>query len=72
MAIKDLISNVTEIISDARTKGFEYSDTNDVPNVNTSGLTYESGDSKKGKKINTCVLYVDIRNSVKLIAPKSF
>ena len=29
-------------------------------------MTYESGDAKKGKCIETCVLFVDIRNSVEL------
>ena len=67
MAIKDLITELNDLITDARGKDFTYSDTDEVPNVDTSGLTYESGNEKKGKKIKTCVLYVDIRESVKLI-----
>ena len=37
-----------------------------VPHYNDSGFTFESGQVKKGKVINTCVLFVDIRNSVAL------
>ena len=37
-----------------------------VPSLSDSDLTYESGDAKKGKCIETCVLFVDIRNSVEL------
>lgn len=71
---KALYTELCEIISDVRTKGFEYTDTSEVPSANVPdpNLTYESGETKKGKKINTCVLFVDIRNSVKLIEDHQF
>lgn len=72
MAIKELMTELNETIKDARVQDFTYSNTDDVPNSDTSGLTYESGDTKKGKIIKTCVLYVDIRNSVKLIESHQF
>jgi len=37
-----------------------------VPHYDDSGLTFEGGQTKKGKIIETCVLFVDIRNSVAL------
>lgn len=37
-----------------------------VPHYNDQGFTFESGKEKKGKMIETCVLYVDVRNSVAL------
>lgn len=37
-----------------------------VPHYSDQGFTFESGMEKKGKMIETCVLYVDIRNSVAL------
>lgn len=37
-----------------------------VPHYDDSGFTFESGKTKKGKMIKTCVLFVDIRNSVAL------
>ena len=56
-----------DIIDDVFATGFEFSSTKDVPSVDTSGLTYESGKDKKGKEIETCVLYVDIRDSVEMV-----
>lgn len=62
------------IISDVQKMGFEYISTNEVPSAHKSdsNLTYESGETKKGKVINTCVLYVDIRDSVKLVEKHQF
>jgi adenylate cyclase len=62
------------IISDVQKMGFEYISTNEVPSAHKSdsNLTYESGVAKKGKVINTCVLYVDIRDSVKLVEKHQF
>lgn len=39
------------------------SDSYKVPNVNDPGFTFSSGQGKKGKLINTCVLFLDMRNS---------
>jgi len=54
------------MINDVRVKGFSYSTSLNVPSLSDCDLTYESGDAKKGKCIETCVLFVDIRNSVEL------
>lgn len=54
------------MINDVRVKGFSYSTSLNVPSLSDCDLTYESGDAKKGKCIKTCVLFVDIRNSVEL------
>ena len=41
-----------------------------VPDIDDKNLTYGNGDEKKGVEINTCVLFVDIRNSVQLTKDK--
>jgi hypothetical protein len=38
--------------------------------LDDSNLTYGNGEEKKGVEINTCVLFVDIRNSVQLTKDK--
>lgn len=66
-----LIKRLREVVKDVYTTDVEFSPISDVPNVNTTtGLTFESGDVKRGRTIKTCVLYVDIRNSVQLIKDK--
>lgn len=72
MAIKDFIDEISDLVSDVNDKGFTYTDTNQVPNVDDTALTFESGADKKGKKIETCVLYTDIRDSVKLTEELDF
>lgn len=37
-----------------------------VPNDDDAGLTFETGKTKKGKKVTTAVLFVDLRNSTTL------
>lgn len=66
MAIKETIQEIDELVADVIKTGFVYNPTYLVPKRDDSQLTYESGTEKKGKRINTCVLYVDIRNSVQL------
>jgi len=74
MTVSDLIKDLILTISDARNMGFEYISTKEVPSAYKpdSNLTYKSGTSKKGKIIETCVLYVDIRDSVKLVDKHQF
>lgn len=77
MTVSDLnnfINDLISIISDARNMGFEYVSTTEVPSAHKpdSNLTYKSGGAKKGKIIETCVLYVDIRDSVKLVDKHQF
>ncbi|MCD7971061.1 MAG: hypothetical protein LUG18_00090 [Candidatus Azobacteroides sp.] len=64
MVLKDLINEVQEDIQDVKNTQFIYSNTTSVPRRKDLGLTFESGKEKKGKILNTCVLYVDIRDSV--------
>lgn len=66
MSVKELIERVEEEVQDVLNTGFKFSGATSVPNYDDSGLTYESGEIKKGKELETCVLYADIRNSVKL------
>lgn len=66
MAVKDKITEIEEDVLDVINTNFTYSDTNSVPNSENSDLTFERNIEKKGKEIETCVLFVDIRDSVKL------
>jgi len=66
MAIKDILQEIKEDVADVYDTKFEYTSTSLVPNSHTGGLTFERGVYKTGKMISTCVLYVDIRNSVEL------
>ena len=66
MAVKDFLDEQYSMIKDVKDTTFEYSNTTAVPLVSDSGLTYESGDTKKGKVLESCVLFTDIRNSVEL------
>lgn len=66
MAIKDLIEEINNDVIDVTKTGFEYTNTNGVPNRSDGQLTFERGVTKRGKILRSCVLYVDIRNSVAL------
>jgi adenylate cyclase len=66
MAIKDLISEIESDVSDVLKTGFEYINTSNVPNRSDNQLTFERDVAKRGKILKTCVLFVDIRNSVSL------
>jgi adenylate cyclase len=66
MAVKNVIEEIERDVIDVTKTDFVHIETNSVPNRHDVELTYESGKEKKGKKINTCVLFVDIRNSVAL------
>lgn len=60
------VNEFRDTIQDSKNKDFEFKISYKVPSINDTDLTYESGKAKKGKEITTCVLYVDIRNSVAL------
>jgi class 3 adenylate cyclase len=66
MAIKDFLDEIEEDVKDMKNKNFDYSSTEDVPSRHDGSLNFESGKDKNGKILNSCVLYVDIRNSVEL------
>lgn len=61
------LQEINDGIKDVMSTSFMF-DVNctNVPHYSDSGLTFESGKTKKGKTIETCVLFVDIRNSVAL------
>ncbi|MGM0582949.1 MAG: adenylate/guanylate cyclase domain-containing protein [Bacteroidota bacterium] len=66
MAIKDLLGEIETDVKDMKSLNFEYSSTNSVPSRHDNSFTFESGKDKTGKTLKSCVLYVDIRNSVEL------
>ena len=66
MDIKDKLSEIELDIKDVKNLGFSYTNTKEVPSRGDTVLTFEKGKNKKGKEIETCVLFVDIRNSVQL------
>lgn len=63
---KAIIDKVTAEVKDIFDTDFVFPHSTTVPNVDDAGLTYANGVTKKGKEITTCVLFVDIRNSVAL------
>lgn len=71
MDLKRLMTDIEDMITDVRTKEFTYNTSSKVPSLSDCDLTYESGYAKKGKCIETCVLFVDIRNSVELTCKHS-
>ncbi|HRE74321.1 MAG TPA: adenylate/guanylate cyclase domain-containing protein [Flavobacteriales bacterium] len=66
MAVKTILEEIEKDVIDVTKTTFTHNDTRVVPSSDDCELTYESGKDKKGKKIETCVLYADIRNSVAL------
>ena len=68
---KDALQHIADGISDIFRTEFVYNNCREVPHYDDSNLTFEYGETKKGKKIKTCVLYADLRNSVKLSAQYS-
>ena len=64
---KDTLQNISDIIKDIISTDFIFNkNCINVPHPDDQDLTFESGETKKGKIIETCVLFVDIRNSVEL------
>ncbi len=70
MARKDFFNNISTIIDDWKNTTFTFNPKDYVPDLDDSNLTYGNGEEKKGIEIETCVLYVDIRNSVQLTKDK--
>lgn len=66
MSRKDFFKNIETVIDDWKDTSFTFISKNDVPGLDDANLTYGNGEEKKGIEINTCVLFVDIRNSVQL------
>lgn len=70
MTRKDFFNRITDIIKDWKDSAFSFLPKNHVPGLDDNNLTYGNGQAKKGVDINTCVLFVDIRNSVQLTKEK--
>lgn len=66
MKMKNILNEIEADIRDIKVKNFQYTSTKEVPSRHDTSLTFERGLDKIGKEIETCVLYVDIRNSVEL------
>lgn len=70
MGLKDLKAELEEDIKTILHSDFEVSitDTTKVPTIDTAEITYPNFDEKKlkAKRIQTCVLYIDIRKSTDL------
>lgn len=74
MSLKDFFETIDDQVSTVLDSDFdiEVTDTKFVPNFNDPNITYDNLDTKKikCKRLESCVLYVDIRNSVQLSASK--
>jgi adenylate cyclase len=66
MEIKDLIEEIEGDVVDVLATKLEYYNTTNVPRRSDPQLTFERNVEKKGKTLSTCVLFVDIRDSVAL------
>lgn len=63
---KEFFDNINSVINDWKNTGFTFNPKTYVPGLDDINLTYGNGEEKKGIEINTCVLFVDIRDSVQL------
>ena len=70
MSRKDFMTSIESVINDWKSTSFNFFAQQYVPGLDDSNLTYGNGQEKKGIEINTCVLFVDIRNSVQLTKDK--
>lgn len=70
MAREEFFKNINSVISDWKNTGFTFNPKTSVPGLDDTNLTYGNGEEKKGIEINTCVLFVDIRDSVQLTKSK--
>ncbi len=62
--------SINSVINDWKNTGFTFNPKTYVPGLDDTNLTYGNGEEKKGVEINTCVLFVDIRDSVQLTKSK--
>jgi len=59
----NLLDNLKSEIHNIFSNSIETTKSYSVPSRDDTGLTFPIGDNKRGKLIETCVLFVDIRNS---------
>lgn len=67
---KEFMNVINGVIDDWKNTGFSFSQKDNVPGIDDANLTYGCGQEKKGIELNSCVLFVDIRNSVQLVKDK--
>ncbi|MGN8826135.1 adenylate/guanylate cyclase domain-containing protein [Segatella copri] len=70
MVRKEFMNIITNVINDWKNTDFSFLQKDYVPGLDDANLTYGCGQEKKGIELNSCVLFVDIRNSVQLIKDK--
>lgn len=63
---KSFFANIDNVINDWKNTTFTFNQKTYVPGLDDTNLTYGNGEEKKGIELNTCVLFVDIRNSVQI------
>ena len=74
MALKEFLENIDDQVKSVLSSEFEIQiiDTDFVPNFDDSEITYGNLEAKikKCKRLESCVLYVDMRDSTKISATK--
>lgn len=63
--ITNLQEDIQEEVRSIYDNTTDFTETDCVPSINDTSLTFPRHNARHGKMINTCVLFVDIRDSVK-------
>ena len=66
MIFEEFLNQINQDIKNIFQYNIETTNTTNVPARDDQGLTFPIGADKKGKKLETCVLMIDIRNSTKI------
>jgi len=64
--MEELLQSIADEIKDIFDTDIETTQTATVPTRNDATLTFSRGITKKGKLLETCVLFIDIRNSTRI------
>lgn len=64
--MSELLKQINDDVKNIFEKNLEATKAYVVPSRDDQGLTFTLGDDKKGKLIETCVLFVDMRNSTQI------
>lgn len=67
---KTFFADIDNVINDWNNTSFTFNSKTYVPGLDDTNLMYGNGEEKKGIELNSCVLFVDIRNSVQLTKDK--
>ena len=74
MALKDFLKELDDEVKTVNSSEFEVEiiETNFVPSSSDPSITYDNSDTnkKKCKRLESCVLYVDIRGSAQISAER--